>query len=737
MPGGICQIHGAPRGSCFEAWTIPRLAISFDALERMHSHDSIMNKHTRSLILSLSTSVLFLSPSVTLHAQNDVTMFSVGKGQIYTQNSAGHPVLKSVNPFLFEAAVADNEAAVFSATVRTPDGGSRTLDYDFSGSGLIFQATFPSQQSLDQNFGPGGYLFDIETANQGTLEAVLNLGAVAYPAAPRISNFAAAQALNPISLFTLTWDPIPGATAQDFIRVRVIGNFGDVNFDSGAPLQPGALNGTATSVLLNPSEFSDDTVTATVQYMKVLDRQTAAIPGATGLVLASATTELPLKISGGSTGDMIPPVLTSSVPQNGAVGVHVNTLVSFTFSEAMSPQQSILWSSNVASNQFQYAWSANGRTLTATYSENFPSNAIITWQLNPPTSPLFTDLAGNPLLPGIFSGQFTTSSSQGTNVPPCDPDSDEEGGGFSISKAANYVQTSAAPPVLDTNTAAMFSAFVGSPTNNLVTQASLTLPNGAIQPMTNFFGDDFFLMGDNVFPTIEALQTAYPPGNYTLSIQRQDNSTRAVALSFPADPFPPTPQILNFPQAQAVDPNTDFTLQWNPFTGAQGHDSIYLYIYDEDATGPGVVFQAPDRCVPRDLPVTATSIVIPRGIFAPGRRYLTTLSFYRILVVDTNTISDLPGQASSGKSTSFTLLTTGGGPTPTPPRFEPVVRQGQNLLLRLVGQPSTNYLIESTSALNQAWTPYLTTNSPTGTIELTVPKELANSSQFFRARIAP
>lgn len=695
-----------------------------------------MNKHTQKLILSLAASSIFLYQPAPMQAQ-DVSTFSLGKGQLYTQTSEGNPVLKSVNPYVFEAAVTGNDSAVFDANIRTPSGANRILEYDFSGSGLEFAATFATQESLDQNYGPGAYLFTIETANEGTREGSLTLGTVAYPAPPHISNFPATQTLNPIQPFTLTWDPIPGATAQDMIRVRVIGSFGDVSFDSGAPLQPGALNGTATSVTVDPNDFSDDIVTATVQFSKVLDRQTAVIPGATGLVVASATTELQLKISGSSGGDVTPPFLLSSSPLNNALNVPVNSPVSFTFSEAMTPAQSILWSSNVASNQFQYAWSANGRTLTATYSENFPSNSVITWQLNPASQPLFSDLAGNLLFPGIFSGQFTTSSSEGTNKPPCDPTSDDEGGGFSMSKVANYTQTSAAPPVLDTNTAAMFSTFVGSPTNNVVTQASLTLPSGALLPLTNFFGGSFFLMDNTLFPTIEALETAYPPGNYSLTIGRQDGSSRSVALAFPANPFPPTPQILNYTQAQSVDPNSDFTLQWNPFTGAQGYDSIYLYIYDEESTSSDMVFQAPDPCVPRELPVTATSIIIPKGIFAPGRQYQGSLSFYRSLVFDTNSIPDMPGQVSSGKSTTFILRTTGGNPVPTGPRFEPVVRQGQSLQFRLTGQPSVNYIIESTSELGQAWTPLLTTNSPTGLIEFTVPNELGTSRRFFRSRNAP
>ena len=65
------------------------------------------------------------------------------------------------------------------------------------------------------------------------------------PPAPHLSNFAAAQAINPAQPFTLSWDPYSGGTASDFIYVNV----GSL-FQTPGPGTNGALPGTATSATI-------------------------------------------------------------------------------------------------------------------------------------------------------------------------------------------------------------------------------------------------------------------------------------------------------------------------------------------------------------------------------------------------------------------------------------------------------------------------------------------------------
>jgi hypothetical protein len=62
------------------------------------------------------------------------------------------------------------------------------------------------------------------------------------PGAPHVSNFAAAQTVDPSQPFVLSWDAYPGGTSADYIDVDIGANFG-----SPEPGTPGALSGTATT----------------------------------------------------------------------------------------------------------------------------------------------------------------------------------------------------------------------------------------------------------------------------------------------------------------------------------------------------------------------------------------------------------------------------------------------------------------------------------------------------------
>src|SRR5436309_4865629 len=85
---------------------------------------------------------------------------------------------------------------------------------------LFYFDGFSSQSALDSSFGNGTYSFQITTVDSDVFFAQLSLSG-AYPTVPRLSNFAAAQAINAGKDFTLLWDPFAGGTANDFILVSI------------------------------------------------------------------------------------------------------------------------------------------------------------------------------------------------------------------------------------------------------------------------------------------------------------------------------------------------------------------------------------------------------------------------------------------------------------------------------------------------------------------------------------
>ena len=357
--------------------------------------------------------------------------------------------------------------------------------------------------------------------------------------------------------------------------------------------------------------------------------------------------------TGGGTTDTNPPVLVSSTPTNNATGVPLNRLIRFTFNEAMQAGHSIQWSANLTEAKFAYSWSADARTLTCDYSESLPTNAVITWKLNPSGPPaLFKDAAGNALAADLYAGSFTTSSTNDLcdGEPVYDPR-----GSFSMSWLVTYVQTGNGTPIEDANSLPSFFAFLNSPTNNPVISAVVEIPGGSSLELTNFFGA-MFLSSDE-YASQAQLDASRPPGNYTLHVNRVVVGSQSLTLNHQAGDWPPTPQILNLPALQSADPTVDVVVQWNGFTGAGEGDSISFTL----RLGSEQIYSAPDPCVPIVLEKTATSITLPKGLLVAGRSYDASLLYFHFAVTTrtpSRTSSRLP---EFPRILNFTIVTGGGG----------------------------------------------------------------------------
>ena len=122
-----------------------------------------------------------------------------------------------------------------------------------------------------------------------------------YPSHPQVSNFAAAQGINPSSPFTLQWSAIPGATTDDAIWVYATGAGGNVVFSTPKPSTDrlAALDGTATSVVIPANTFqSGQAYTGWIMFLHTTSVNTTAYPGAVGATVVAATTSLPLALGG-------------------------------------------------------------------------------------------------------------------------------------------------------------------------------------------------------------------------------------------------------------------------------------------------------------------------------------------------------------------------------------------------------------------------------------------------------
>jgi hypothetical protein len=400
------------------------------------------------------------------------------------------------------------------------------------------------------------------------------------------------------------------------------------------------------------------------------------------------------------------PTLASVVPAKGTTNVPVDVQVVFTFSEAMKTNTAIAgsppsvpaavsWSgSGVDPAKFSYSWSPDSRSLSCTYAGGLPVGATVAWILNPPTAPVKLEgTSGRAVAASANTGSFVTV----VGVPGCDPDGvPDTWGQYSVYKTANFEQAAGGEPTPAVeDPATSFSAVIFSPQfGPFVTAATLTKPNGSISNLVVIGGLGQLITAPG---TEAALDLAFPSGSYVLKFTQTGQPERVVSLSLPSNP-PPTPRIGNLTAARSIPAGSDFTLRWDAFSGAGAGDLLSFMI--DDGAG-NVVFQAPDACVPRPLAVGATSIVIPAGVLLSNKTYVSTLSFGRMFLRDTNSIPQMAGYAGLLRSTRFELKTTGGSLPPAAAaeaRAARVLESGQPQF-DVTGSAGRSYGVQRTASL--------------------------------------
>ena len=662
---------------------------------------------------------------------NHVAFYGIGKEQVYQQTSDTAVVPDSTDGFGFNAFAVGTSADSIVLVTVTPPGAAFPDFLNSITGGFALDTTFGAQADLESNFPPGVYTFNAMSSDFSSTEgpAMLTLSGDAYPATTPMANFTAAQTVNSTNNFVVSWNAFANAGANDYIQLTLTDDSGNIVFNSGFPGQSTALAGTARSVTIPASTLSSgSTYQAALTFGHITSRDQTDYTGGLGVTTYSQQTRFNLMTTGsntgGNSGGGIPPVLILSNPFNGAKSVAVSSPVVFSFSVPMQPVQSINWSANVTAANFSYTWSASGTNLTAKYSTDLPASATITWTLDPSG---FKALDGTPLLAINNSGNFTTAGGgTGTNSP-CGSTGSTNSGSISLFKTVRYVQTSASAPVIDPSEGALFGAFVASPTNNPVTQATLQF-NGTTRTLTNLGASlpglpTEFMLTDS-FSSESAMNAAYPPGTYTFTVVRA-TGTAVVNLNLPAAAAPPTPQIVNLTQTLSFDPTADFTVQWLPFTGASTNDTISFDLNDSHGTD----FHAPDLCIPRPLTNTATSILIPKNTFGVGGVMQGSLTFDHLASVDTNTIPTMPAFAGYSKTTDFHA----GSSTATQPTLENVVRLPNGTVQFVVqGTAGATLTVEASSDL-KTWVQLQSQLSATGLLNVSDTQAATMNYRFYRA----
>ncbi|MCX8157766.1 MAG: hypothetical protein N3J91_15200 [Verrucomicrobiae bacterium] len=292
---------------------------------------------------------------------------------------------------------------------------------------------------------------------------------------------------------------------------------------------------------------------------------------------------------------------------------------------------------------------------------------------------------------------------------------------YGVVKSGVYTQTvSAAPAPIGTN-AFQFISFVIATGPNVVTNATVRLPSGATRQLaTNITqgligmlagGQDAIWLYSEEFPTLAALDAAYPssssiitPSRYTMNMWTLNDGYRSYQLSYAGATIPPTPNILNLTNAQAIEPSQDFTVRWSSLAGGLIPKVVYFTIIDRQNR---TVLSSPAPFTEGALDGNSTSYVIPANTLQLGESYMGTLIVFQPALPNTEYATGLIGHM---RTTSFPLRTVA-PPPPAPAQLVDARMDGEQFVVEIRLQPDHPYELQVSDDLRQ-WTSVMTINWP-------------------------
>ncbi len=197
---------------------------------------------------------MFTAGSSDTGCDTNTTMLSLtlSKGCLYNQTSPAAPALVTTAPCGFLACISlpcprdATNVSLLLPSGATPNLGATTLP----GHLTLLDYNYASLEALDAAYPNSNYTFRIQSVGSNQQVTLTFPSTLAQPPAPHLTNFAAAQAINPAQAFTLSWDPFAGGTTADCIYVE-LGSL----FQTPGPGTNGALPATATSVLIPANTF--------------------------------------------------------------------------------------------------------------------------------------------------------------------------------------------------------------------------------------------------------------------------------------------------------------------------------------------------------------------------------------------------------------------------------------------------------------------------------------------------
>jgi len=285
---------------------------------------------------TISLCLLLVCGSVCAVCAADVSVYALTKTRGYQQASPAAPASLATGGFAFAGIVSPtttSPASVTGATLKLPSAVVKTCGpVPGFGPFAVVQA-FDTQALLDGTYADGSYLFTIAAVNDGTKTPALTVNGDAYPNAPTVTNFTAAQSIDWTQPFTLQWGGFAGGTGTDTIQLLITRKDGTTLFSTPQFPNAGALNGTATSATIPAGTFvPGEPYTATLIFGKIVGANLTSYPGVPGVSAYASTTEFPMKAPG-----TVPVLVISSGGTPGSFDLTWNADIGRTYDLVWSP----------------------------------------------------------------------------------------------------------------------------------------------------------------------------------------------------------------------------------------------------------------------------------------------------------------------------------------------------------------------------------------------------------------
>ncbi len=300
---------------------------------------------------------------------NKYTSFLVMKSYSYDQSSTAAPTPDPTAPYVFNAStmLASNRTATnITLTVPTApptvtnlqQNPVRLEDYYFfsvSNNATGFESACPQ----------GDYVFNVQAVASNQTVTVTLPVTMQQPNAPHLTNYAAAQAVNPAQPFTLGWDAFTGGTSTDFVYVAVSLGGTNVYETPSYLLGTNALPGTALWTNIPAGALqSNTTYDASIMFVRAAYVTNNA--GYASSAIRATITQFPIVTLG------TPLVFTNAARSGGVFGFDVlcSTGQTFTILSSTNPalpsaQWSVLLTTNSTVSRVHYSdsQSATNRAL--------------------------------------------------------------------------------------------------------------------------------------------------------------------------------------------------------------------------------------------------------------------------------------------------------------------------------------------------------------------------------------